>query len=90
MNMLEELKRRGYSTKVCGTWYLKTAAELIREAGRPLMMTKEVYPAIARMMQTSPVAIERSIRTSIGKAEPGRTNAEVARELALGMESHED
>ncbi|MBQ6890596.1 MAG: hypothetical protein IJN53_06250 [Oscillospiraceae bacterium] len=90
MNMFEELMRRGYSTKVSGTWYLKTAAEMTRDAGRPLMLTKEVYPAIARLMKTTPTAVERSMRTSIGKAEPGRTNTEVVRELALGMIHHED
>lgn len=90
MNDYEELRRRGYSPKMCGTWHLLRAIEITREAGRPLMMTKEVYPAIARYAQTTPAAVERSIRGSIARAEPGRTNAEVVRDVALGMRWNED
>lgn len=84
------LMNRGYSTKHKGTWYLGEAISMTARAGRPLMLTKEVYPALARRMETTPAAIERSIRTSIARAEPGRTCTEVVREVALGMYAHED
>lgn len=90
MSIYEELKRRGYSSRMSGTWHLLKAVEMTRQSGRPLMMTKELYPAIARSMGTTPAAVERSIRHSISHAEPGRTNAEVIRDVAMGMYSHED
>lgn len=90
MNAFEELKRRGYNTKNNGTWYLVRAVELTREAGRPLMMTKEIYPALAQQMNVSAYQIERSMRYTISRTEPGRTNAEVVRDIALGMNAHAD
>lgn len=90
MNAYEELKRRGYNTKHKGTWYLVRAVEMTRDAGRPLMMTKEVYPALAKQMDVSWEQIERSMRYSIGQTEPGRSNSEVVRDVALGMVGRAD
>lgn len=89
MNMLEELRRRGYSTKLGGTWYLIQSAEMARNSGR-MLMGKEMYPDIAKAAGTSPAAIEKAIRETIHRAEPGRTNLEVIRELSYGLGRHED
>lgn len=90
MNMLEELMKRGYSLKLSGTWYLACAANMERKASRPLMTSKEVYPAIAKTAGTTPQAVEKSIRDSIKRVEPDRTNTEVIRELGWMNRQYED
>lgn len=85
------LKNRGYNFRYAGTWYLARAVELNAALGRPMSLTKELYPALAKQMQTSPAAVERAIRATISRAEPGRTASEVIREVAYGeLMVHED
>ena len=90
MTIYEELRRRGYSGKMSGTWHLIDAVQMCRQSGRMMYTTKELYPALAKAAGTNPAVIERRIRYTIGQAEPGRTNTEVIRELSYGYASHED
>ena len=90
MTIYEELRKRGYSSKMAGTWHLIEAVQMSRQTGRLLYTTTELYPALAQAAGTTPAVIERRIRYSIGQAEPGRTNTEVIRELAYGGLDYED
>lgn len=48
-----------------GTAYIRDAVKMYRPG---MMMTKELYPGIARLHESTPARVERSMRHSIGKA----------------------
>ena len=92
MNMITmaALISRGYNPKHVGTWYLASAIEHTARTRRPMAMTKELYPQVAKEHGTTAVAVERGMRTAIRNAEPGHTNAEVVRRMAAEWAAHED
>lgn len=62
----ELLRRTGVPAHLQGYRYLKDAVQYIVNRGTESCgMTKELYPAIARMHQTQPARVERSIRHAI-------------------------
>lgn len=86
----------GYRESLKGTEFIRQAA-VIMATDRRAMMTKDVYPAIARAAGISPARVERAMRTATGAAmrSPGwgeawrelggwnhPTNAEVCARLA--------
>lgn len=60
------MKRLGHPENLLGTQYIRLGIEM-RDAGRT-MLTKDIYPAIARQMDTTASRVERSIRHSIDVA----------------------
>lgn len=66
LTIAEYLKRFGIPTYLRGYNYLKTAIQIIYEnKSRPILMTRELYPEIARMYGTKPSRVERTIRHAI-------------------------
>ncbi len=62
----ELLRRTGVPAHLQGYRYLKDAVQYVLNNGGDLCgMTKELYPAIARMHSTVPARVERSIRHAI-------------------------
>lgn len=60
------LRRTGVPAHLQGYRYLKDAVQYVLDNGGDLCgMTKELYPAIARMHSTVPARVERSIRHAI-------------------------
>lgn len=92
MNMITmaALISKGYNPKRVGTWYLAAAIEHTARTGRPMAMTKEIYPEVAKEYGTTSVAVERGIRSVIRDAEPMQTNSEVVRRMAAERMAHED
>lgn len=65
--MDETLMELGYTDNILGTRYLRTAVQLYEAASNP-MMTKYIYPAIAKVHATSPARVERAIRHANARA----------------------
>lgn len=82
---LVTLINKGYDPKHLGTWYLAEAIAQTAAARRPLMLTKEVYPQIAKEYDTTASAVEKAMRSVVKRAEPGATAAEVVRGDALEL-----
>jgi two-component system, response regulator, stage 0 sporulation protein A len=62
----ELLRRTGVPAHLQGYRYLKDAVQYVLDNGGDLCgMTKELYPAVARMHSTVPARVERSIRHAI-------------------------
>lgn len=60
------LLKTGMRAHLKGFWYLCEAAALCEtHAERELLLTKEIYPQIAKLHQTSAGNVERSIRHAI-------------------------
>lgn len=57
----------GFAESTIGTKYIREAVEIAAGLDRA-MMTKHIYPAIAKAHGEKPNAIERAIRTAINKA----------------------
>lgn len=68
------LLKLGHSDNLLGTDYLRTAVRL-RAQGFGAM-TKEIYPTVAKMHNTTASRAERAIRHSVERA-AGRTDPEV-------------
>lgn len=79
---MQKLKARGLSYKHSGSWYLTDAVAMIAEEGRPLMLTKEVYPAIASEGGMNWKQVERNVRTALEAAKIDMEAGEFIRELA--------
>lgn len=60
----EILDRLGFAARHSGTEMLRCAVEFAA-ANPGARTTKEVYPAVARMRQVTPAAVERNIRHAI-------------------------
>lgn len=59
------MRQLGHQERLLGTTYIRTALDLY-EPG--MAITKELYPGIARVHNTTPSRVERAIRHSIGTA----------------------
>lgn len=70
----------GYRESLKGTDFIRQAA-VIMAADRQAMMTKDVYPAIARAAGTSPARVERAMRTATDAAMRSPGWGEAWREL---------
>lgn len=57
----------GFAESTIGTKYIREAVEIAADLDR-VMMTKHIYPAIAKAHGEAPMAVERAIRTAISKA----------------------
>lgn len=59
----------GFHAGQRGMWYLREALNLLRERPELLRnLSKELYPAIARKINTSPACVEHSLRHAISTA----------------------
>ena len=68
-DIFELLCRLGISANYMGFFQTACAVELCRaEPERLLLITKKVYPEVARLCGTSWSAVERNIRTACGLA----------------------
>ena len=65
--MCRMMDKLGYAESTPGTQYLRYAAELAATQTRA-MMTKDIYPAVAKRYGISPAAAERAMRTATEKA----------------------
>lgn len=64
----------GISTKLRGYAYLREA--ILEMMGNPgQSVTKELYPAVGKICDATPIQVERSIRSAIGKAWENRDEA---------------
>lgn len=90
----------GFKESYRGTDYFRTGVAMVC-AKRNISMTKELYPALARAADTSPAAVERSMRFALEAATESPmwdhnwrslggwdhpTNNEVLRRLAREMD----
>lgn len=57
----------GFAESTVGTRYIRDAVQMIDQHSR-IMMTKDVYPALAKAYNTTPQSIERAMRHAIYKA----------------------
>ena len=95
--MLDNL---GFKERYKGTEYIRAGVAMVC-AQRDASMTKDIYPALARMADTTPASIERSMRTALRAAQESPvwedewrrlggwdfpTNNEVLRRLAREMD----
>ena len=80
-DIFELLCRLGISANSTGFFQTACAVELCRaEPERLLLITKKVYPEVARLCGTSWSAVERNIRTACGVA--WENNRRLLKELA--------
>ena len=61
------MDRLGFRESTPGTRHIRAAVEIV-DRDRAAMMCKDIYPTLARENRKTPAAIERSMRTAIGKA----------------------
>ena len=57
----------GYPEALKGTHYIRSGVAMV-DAQRSAMMTKEIYPAIARAAGDTPVRVERAMRAATAAA----------------------
>lgn len=57
----------GFAESTIGTKYIREAVEIAADLDR-VMMTKHIYPAIAKAHGETAAGVERAIRTAISKA----------------------
>ena len=77
--LAELLRELGIAAQLKGYRYLQEAVSVtIREGGEPQMVTKCLYPAIAKRYATTPSRVERAIRHAI-EASWARGNPELLR-----------
>ena len=65
--LIKTMDGLGYRESLKGTDFIRQAA-VIMATDRQAMMTKDVYPAIARAAGTSPARVERAMRAATGAA----------------------
>lgn len=65
--LLRTMDQLGFAESTIGTKYIREAVQTAAEHDR-VMMTKHIYPALAKNHGETPAGIERAIRTAIGKA----------------------
>lgn len=82
---LVTLINKGYDPKRLGTWYLADAIASTAAARRPLALTKEIFPKVAKEYDTTAAAVERAVRTVIKDFEPGETAGDIIRGYAVEM-----
>ncbi len=62
--VFEILNRLGISCDLKGRDYIETAIELVYENSK-ISVTKELYPDIAKIHNTTPIRVERTIRHAV-------------------------
>lgn len=65
--VIRTMDRLGYAESTVGTRYIRQAVEIAANQVRT-MMTKDIYPEIAKMNGVTPMAAERAMRTATEKA----------------------
>ena len=65
--LVRVMDQLGFAESTIGTKYIREAVEIASEVDR-VMMTKHIYPAIAKAHGESAAGVERAIRTAISKA----------------------
>lgn len=65
--LIRTMDNMGFAESTVGTKYIREAVEYAAELDR-IMMTKDIYPAVAALHGESSTAVERAIRTAIAKA----------------------
>lgn len=88
--VMARLKRDGLSYRYKGSWYLTDAIVMTAEERRPLMLTKDVYPAIAAESEDDWRNVERCIRSALRRAQISMTAGEYINETAAAVISYED
>lgn len=64
--MYEVLHRLGLSANYLGFYQMALAVQLAREEpGRLLLVTKWLYPDVAKQCKTTQTAVERNLRTAV-------------------------
>lgn len=80
-DMMDLLRRLGITRNFKGYYYLADALRLVLEdSNRLLLVTKSVYPEVAKRHGTSAACVERDIRTAAHQA--WRQNQDFVSELA--------
>jgi hypothetical protein len=76
----------GFSESLSGTKMLRYAANYAARHSRSyewqIMVTKNIYPEVAKAFNTTAIRVERNIRTAIKSAGYGMTNSEAIAQLA--------
>lgn len=87
-----ELIKRGYSFRYHGTGYIEKAANVVIDGwgGPRPMLTKEVYPTIAKACGTTDIAVEKAVRDAVRRTEPGRKAGAVIFEIAAVGKAYAD
>ena len=58
------IRQLGVTSKYKGYYFLEEAVKLsVEMQGRPIKITKDIYPTLARKFKSTPVNIEHNIRT---------------------------
>ena len=58
------IRQLGVTSKYKGYYFLAEAVKLsVEMQGRPIKITKDIYPTLARKFKSTPVNIEHNIRT---------------------------
>lgn len=65
--VIRTMDKLGYAESTVGTRYIRQAAEIAANLAHA-MMTKDIYPEIAKMNGVTPNAAERAMRTATEKA----------------------
>ena len=64
---MRTMDKLGYAESTVGTRYIRQAVEIAANLAHA-MMTKDIYPEIAKMNGVTPNAAERAMRTATEKA----------------------
>ena len=60
------IRKLGITSKYKGYFFVADAIQLVMNSqGKPILITKEIYPYLARKYKTTPMNIEHNIRTVI-------------------------
>ena len=60
------IRKLGVTSKYKGNFFVADAIELaMNSQGKPILITKDIYPYLARKYKTTPMNIEHNIRTVI-------------------------
>ncbi|MGN1142806.1 MAG: sporulation initiation factor Spo0A C-terminal domain-containing protein [Oliverpabstia sp.] len=60
------IRKLGVTSKYKGYFFVADAIELaMNSQGKPILITKDIYPYLARKYKTTPMNIEHNIRTVI-------------------------
>ena len=65
--VMRTMDKLGYAESTVGTRYIRQAVEIAASMAHA-MMTKDIYPEIAKMNGVTPNAAERAMRTATEKA----------------------
>lgn len=78
------LINRKFNPSYCGFTYIREAIKIVKLSDKPLFVTKDIYPKIAKKYGTKIQRIERGIRHIIGMSSMyDNTNFECICKIAL-------